>query len=60
MMQGTHWRTPLRSGNQGNCVEVRPDDREVAVRDTKNRDAGHFTVTHESWTAFTNYARTQG
>ncbi|MHA6801848.1 DUF397 domain-containing protein [Salinifilum ghardaiensis] len=49
----THWRKPERSGsNGGNCVEVGRVGGGAAVRDTKNRAAGHFTTSRAQWQAF--------
>ena len=52
------WHKSTRSGANGNCVEVAtnlPDG--VAVRDTKNRDAGTLIVTRDEWTAFVSGVR---
>jgi hypothetical protein len=48
----TNWRTSTRSSHNGNCVEVGFDGERIAVRDTKNRASGHFTVPAERWSAF--------
>lgn len=37
------WRKATRSQQSGECVEVRKRTR-VDVRDSKNPDAGHLTV----------------
>ncbi|MET7989597.1 DUF397 domain-containing protein [Amycolatopsis sp. NPDC005232] len=42
------WRKSSYSSNGGDCVEVAAD-REVLVRDTKDREAGHITVTAAAW-----------
>ncbi|QRP45623.1 DUF397 domain-containing protein [Amycolatopsis sp. FDAARGOS 1241] len=40
------------STTEGNCVEVATSVVEVGVRDTKDRVAGHLTVSAEAWTSF--------
>lgn len=48
----TNWRTSTYTHPNGNCVEVgRAGDR-AAVRDTKNRAAGHLTIGAAQWSAF--------
>ncbi|MDA3646645.1 DUF397 domain-containing protein [Saccharopolyspora indica] len=46
------WRKSKYSGGQTNCVEVGRVDGGAAVRDTKNRAAGHLTTTAGQWAAF--------
>ncbi len=46
------WRKSSRSGNQGQCVEVATADSTWYVRDSKNPDAGHLTVSPTAWHAF--------
>lgn len=49
----TGWRTSSRSQGAQNCVEVgRTSDAGAAVRDTKNRTAGHFTTRAPQWQNF--------
>ncbi|MEV8615936.1 DUF397 domain-containing protein [Amycolatopsis sp. NPDC051373] len=50
----TGWRKSSRSsGGSNNCVEVAVSATpRVGVRDTKDREAGHLTVTSEAWSAF--------
>jgi hypothetical protein len=48
----TAWRTSTRSQGQGQCVEVGVRPELIAVRDTKNREAGYFTVAPQQWCAF--------
>jgi len=50
------WRTSGFSANQGQCVEVAPVPGSVGVRDTKDRDRGHLTVTRTAWTGFAHAA----
>lgn len=46
------WRTSSYTRSY-QCVEVgRTDDGCAAVRDSKNRRAGYFTVTSRQWTLF--------
>lgn len=52
MTSFTGWRTSTRSSHNGNCVEVGFGRQSVAVRDTKNRTAGHLTVAPEQWCEF--------
>ena len=51
------WRTSTYSGTQGQCVEVSPAPDAVGVRDTKNRQNGHLTVSRDAWTAFVRSVR---
>jgi hypothetical protein len=48
----TNWRTSTRSSHDGNCVEVGLGGGRIAVRDSKNRAAGYFSVDPEQWCAF--------
>lgn len=45
------WHTSSFSGGN-NCVEVGRIGGGAAVRDTKDRAAGHFTTTAPQWAAF--------
>ena len=47
------WRKSTYSGgNGGACVEVGRAPDYVGVRDTKNRDLGHLTVSAAAWRTF--------
>ncbi|WP_433871218.1 DUF397 domain-containing protein [Saccharopolyspora sp. CA-218241] len=53
------WRKSSRSNSGGNCVEVGfGRDGARAVRDTKDRAAGHFTTTGAQWTSFLTAVKT--
>lgn len=47
-----NWRKPSRSSTGNACVEVGRVAEGAAVRDTKDRSAGHFTTTGQQWQAF--------
>lgn len=40
----SHWCKSTRSSTQTNCVEVGRTAKGAAVRDAKDREAGHFTA----------------
>lgn len=46
------WRKSSRSAKETDCVEVGflPNGR--AVRDTKDREAGHFETSQDQWSGF--------
>lgn len=50
-MSDWNWRKSTRTG-QYNCVEVALSPEAAAVRDSKNRAAGHFTVPAATWGFF--------
>lgn len=61
-MNGSNFRKATYSSNGGaNCVEVGDGDRNVVVRDTKQRNLGNartiLNVTPEAWKAFTRSLR---
>lgn len=53
-LQGTpdNWRKSSRSQSGNTCVEVGRVAGGAAVRDTKDRDQGHFTATGRQWASF--------
>lgn len=52
------WFKSSYSGTQGdNCVEVAITSRAVHVRDTKDRDGGHLTLTPTAWADFVAFAK---
>jgi hypothetical protein len=58
-LAGARWHKSTRSGsNGGNCVEVADNlPGVVAVRDTKNRDAGTLIFSRAEWSAFVAAAK---
>ncbi|MBF9128566.1 DUF397 domain-containing protein [Plantactinospora sp. S1510] len=48
------WRKSSRSGNNGQCVEVRDRGAQVDVRDSKAPTAGMLSFDPAAWTAFIN------
>jgi Domain of unknown function (DUF397) len=47
------WRKSRRSMANGNCVEVRPANGGIAVRDSKNPSGYMLAYSAPSWRAFT-------
>ncbi|QUH00480.1 DUF397 domain-containing protein [Saccharopolyspora erythraea] len=47
-----NWRKSSRSATGNACVEVGRVGGGAAVRDTKNRAAGHLTATNDQWQSF--------
>lgn len=47
------WRTSTYSGNGGNCVEVAPARRVIAVRDSEDPGGPKLVFGPASWMAFT-------
>jgi hypothetical protein len=58
MIDSGAWRKSSYSGSSGgNCVEIGDQDREVLVRDTKDRDGGALAFGTAAWAAFTGSLR---
>ncbi|QVQ52936.1 DUF397 domain-containing protein [Spiractinospora alimapuensis] len=52
-MHEPHWYKSSHSqGGNSNCVECRPSDGQVSIRDTQHRHLGHLTVPATEWRAF--------
>lgn len=51
-MTELRWRKSTRSNSFDNCVEVAVSADAVAVRDSKDRAAGHFVVSARQWDSF--------
>jgi hypothetical protein len=51
-LSGAKWFKSSRSSGNGACVEIAIAEDGVAMRDTKNREGGMLTFTHEEWAAF--------
>lgn len=51
------WRKSTRSGNQGQCVEVRAVEGIVQVRDSKDPDGGVLDFEPGAWVAFVAAAK---
>ncbi|WP_067274301.1 DUF397 domain-containing protein [Streptomyces jeddahensis] len=50
---GAEWRKSSYSGSGGgDCVEIAAQPHRIAVRDSKNPDAGAFTVAPTAFAAF--------
>ena len=56
-LTNAQWFKSNRSSGTGQCVEVAIQPDGVAVRDTKNRDAGHLEFTRDEWKAFIGGAK---
>lgn len=52
-MERNVWRKSSRSGNNGQCVEVRDRGAQVDVRDSKAPTAGMLSFDPAAWSAFT-------
>jgi hypothetical protein len=51
------WTKSSYSSNDGpDCVEVATSPEAILVRDSKDPEGPHLTLTPEAWTAFLSYA----
>ncbi|MFG1918669.1 DUF397 domain-containing protein [Micromonospora sp. NPDC048898] len=57
-MERNAWRTSSRSGNNGQCVEVRDRRVQVDVRDSTAPDAGMLSFAPAAWDAFVHTIKT--
>jgi hypothetical protein len=47
------WRKSTYSGDEGGArIEIAAHPTAIHIRDSKNPDGPHFTVTPDAWTAF--------
>ena len=46
------WRKASKSNTNGNCVEIARAGGVAGVRDSKDREAGHLTVSAPAFDAF--------
>ncbi|MEU3017084.1 DUF397 domain-containing protein [Nocardiopsis sp. NPDC007018] len=53
------FRKSSYSATQNDCVEIADLPNGAAVRDTKNRSAGHLTFASQEWAAMLSTARTE-
>jgi hypothetical protein len=51
---GAHWRKSSYSSYSNQCVEVAQVGGIIAVRDSKNPEAGYLAFTTAEWDAFLN------
>ncbi len=51
-LEGAVWRKSSYSNWNNQCVEVAQAGRTIAVRDSKNPDAGYLTFTTAEWEDF--------
>jgi hypothetical protein len=57
-LTGAIWRKSRRSGNEGNCVEVATNLRDVVpVRDSKNLTGPVLVFARDAWVAFVDHVR---
>jgi hypothetical protein len=53
-IEGLNWRKSSYSSS-GNCVEVASVDGKMFVRDSKQPEAGHLTVSQKTWRVFVSW-----
>jgi hypothetical protein len=57
MMLDHTWRTSTRSGDNGQCVEVRRVDDTIEIRDSKDQAGPALNFTTAEWEAFIGGAK---
>ncbi|MFF7879902.1 DUF397 domain-containing protein [Streptomyces sp. NPDC020794] len=50
------FKSSYSSSGDGDCVEVATSPRTIHVRDSKNTDGPHLTLSPTTWADFLNYA----
>ncbi|MEU7336492.1 DUF397 domain-containing protein [Streptomyces sp. me109] len=55
----TWFKSSHSSGGDGDCVEVAASPRAVHVRDSKNPQGPHLTLSPVAWSGFLPYAVTR-
>jgi hypothetical protein len=55
----TQWRTPARSGSNGNCVEIAATGTAIAVRDSRDPHGPQLAFTPDRWKAFTTAVKAE-
>ncbi|WP_067793428.1 DUF397 domain-containing protein [Actinomadura formosensis] len=53
----TAWRKSTWSDDYGNCVELAVLPHAIAIRDSKDPDSGHLTLTPHAFTALIHRAK---
>nr|WP_083466260.1 DUF397 domain-containing protein [Kibdelosporangium sp. MJ126-NF4] len=56
-LEAAQWRKSSYSESVGECVEIAYTSCTVAIRDTKNRDAGTLTLPASAWHGLASYTR---
>ncbi|MGW1871905.1 DUF397 domain-containing protein [Streptomyces sp. NPDC001975] len=52
-----HWRkSSYSSGSQGDCLEVATCPTTIHIRDSKDRQGPHLTLSPAAWAGFLTYA----
>lgn len=55
MIDDSTWHKASYSGSANSCVEVGTGPGLVGVRDTKDREQGHLTVSRTAWRRFVQH-----
>ncbi|MGP4085091.1 DUF397 domain-containing protein [Streptomyces sp. KR55] len=48
----TWFKSSYSSSGDGDCVEVAPSPTTIHIRDSKNKQGPHLTVTPTTWSSF--------